>query len=339
MKHTAINDPILKKFSRRMISVTVVVSLWTCFLLLLPLALLTLPIVDLSTRSKLSRTRFYLFLVAFLSFEFGGLLRALVLKKLQLARIISSETYLRMNFELQCWWASGIFDTLLSLYNAEIVVTGLETTEGQGPAIVISRHVSSADSLIPTKFISKRQKRPLRFIMKRELLWDPCLDIVGHRLPNVFVDRKDRDDAISQIQALTHNLSSDEGIVLFPEGTRFTSKRQSSIRESLARKGETEALHYAEGLHHTLPPRPAGFTALLRSVPNCDLMLCAHSGLEVVHDISALLSGELVGKKISIHFWRIPAKDIPIEDEAQKVWLNEIWSSMDLKVGELSTPS
>ena len=336
MQQTATNDPLLKKLSRRTVSVSIVVILWVASLALSPLALLTLPIVDSATSSKLSRTRFYLFLIAFLSFEAGGLLRALIVKKLRLFRLVSPETYLEMNFALQCWWASGIFDTLLKLYNAEILVSGLESTVGQGPAMVISRHVSSADSLIPTKFISKIQKRPLRFIMKRELLWDPCLDIVGHRLPNVFVDRKDRDDAITQIQSLTEGLSTDEGIVLFPEGTRFTPKRQLSIRESLKRRDDTQALRFAESLQHTLPPRPAGFTALLDAVPGCDLILCAHSGLEVVHDISALLSGELVGKKISIHFWRVNAKDIPNEVDARVAWLNQTWSAMDLKVGELS---
>ncbi|MDC0708578.1 hypothetical protein POL68_08865 [Stigmatella sp. ncwal1] len=29
----------------------------------------------------------------------------------------------------------------------------------------------------------------LKYVLKRELLWDPCLDVVGRRLPNVFVER------------------------------------------------------------------------------------------------------------------------------------------------------
>lgn len=336
MNHTATNDPFHKKLSRRLVSVITVLVLWCAFIIVTPIALLLLPPLDSLTGSKLSRTRFFLFLVAFLSYEAGGLVRALILKKLRIFGLVSPEAYLRMNFSLQCWWASGIFDTLLGLYNANVVVTGLESTSGTGPAIVISRHVSSADSLIPTKFISKLQQRPLRFIMKRELLWDPCLDIVGHRLPNVFVDRKDRLDALSQIQALTSNLSDAEGIVLFPEGTRFTKKRQASIRESLKTKGETEALAYAEGLQHTLPPRPAGFTALLDSVPKSDLIFCAHSGLEVVHDISALLSGDLVGKKIAIHFWRVNGKELPQSLEERTKWLNQTWAEMDRKVGELA---
>ena len=155
---------------------------------------------------------------------------------LRVTRLLSDASYLKLNFELQCWWASGIFDTLLGLYQTKLRVIGLDATEGKGPAIILSRHVSSADSLSPTKFISKVQSRPLRFIMKRELLWDPCLDIVGHRLPNVFVDRKERDDALGQIQALTHNLTAAEGVVLFPEGTRFTPRRQAAIRASLAKK-------------------------------------------------------------------------------------------------------
>ena len=337
MNQTATNDPLHKKLIRRMISVTVVSALWLLFISLFPLALLLLPPLDIFTGSKLSRSRFYLFLVAFLSFEAGGLLRAFAIKMLRVTRLLSDASYLKLNFELQCWWASGIFDTLLGLYQAKLRVIGLDATEGKGPAIILSRHVSSADSLIPTKFISKVQSRPLRFIMKRELLWDPCLDIVGHRLPNVFVDRKERDDALGQIQALTHNLTAAEGVVLFPEGTRFTPRRQAAIRASLAKKNDQDALNLANSLQHTLPPRPAGFTALLESIPDCDLILCAHSGLEVVHDISALLSGELVGREIAIHFWRASATEVPSGPDNQTRWLNETWQAMDQKVGELSS--
>ena len=336
MNQTATNDPLLKKLSRRSVSVTLVLVLWALILSTSPIALALLPLMDLVTKARLSRTRFYLFICAFLSFEVGGLLRALFVKILRITRIVSQEEYATLNFRLQCWWASGIFETLLGLYQAELHVTGLDATQGDGPAIVLSRHVSSADSLIPTKFISAIQNRPLRFIMKRELLWDPCLDIVGHRLPNVFVDRKQRDDAITQISALTNGLTSSEGIVLFPEGTRFTTSRQKSIRESLNRKGDGEALQFAESLECTLPPRPAGFLALLDTVAHCDLILCAHSGLEVVHDISALISGELVGRRIAIHFWRIPADTIPEAVEQRTQWLNDTWKTMDSYVTQLT---
>ena len=87
-----------------------------------------------------------------------------------------------------------------------------------------------------------------------------------------------------------------------------------------------------------MPPRPAGFTALLESIPDCDLILCAHSGLEVVHDISALLSGELVGREIAIHFWRVSAAEVPSGTDDQTRWLNETWQVMDQKVGQLATP-
>ena len=33
----------------------------------------------------------------------------------------------------------------------------------------------------------------LRYVLKRELLLDPCLDIVGNRLPNCFVARSGAD--------------------------------------------------------------------------------------------------------------------------------------------------
>jgi hypothetical protein len=52
------------------------------------------------------------------------------------------------------------------------------------------RHASIGDTLLASALVG----RPhgifwLRYVLKRELLWDPCLDVVGNRLPHVFVDR------------------------------------------------------------------------------------------------------------------------------------------------------
>ena len=51
----------------------------------------------------------------------------------------------------------------------------------------------------------------------------------------MFVDRKDRDDALGQIQALTRNLTSQEGVA-FPGRHPLTPRRQRAIRESLTQK-------------------------------------------------------------------------------------------------------
>ena len=56
-----------------------------------------------------------------------------------------------------------------------------------GPLIVFIRHSSTIDTLIPTELITRRHGLKLRFVMKTELLADPCLDVAGHWVPNYFV--------------------------------------------------------------------------------------------------------------------------------------------------------
>ena len=74
--------------------------------------------------------------------------------------------------------------------------------------LLFPRHVSVADTLLPAVFVSSRNGILLRHVLKRELLWDPCLDIVGNRLPNCFVRRDSRDSAreIRAVAALAHDV-------------------------------------------------------------------------------------------------------------------------------------
>ena len=58
-----------------------------------------------------------------------------------------------------------------------------------GPVIVMIRHASILDNLLPSVFVAWPHKVRLRYLLKRELLSDPGLDIGGKRLPNYFVRR------------------------------------------------------------------------------------------------------------------------------------------------------
>lgn len=64
--------------------------------------------------------------------------------------------------------------------------------------------------------------------MKQELLWDPCLDIVGNRLPNYFVDRAAKDTAreLAHIASLARELAPGQRVVMYPEGTRFSETKR-----------------------------------------------------------------------------------------------------------------
>ena len=68
--------------------------------------------------------------------------------------------------------------------------------------------------------------------MKRELLWDPCLDIVGQRTRNAFVRRGSdaRDKEIALLRQLATAVTERDGVLLFPEGTRFSpAKRERAL--------------------------------------------------------------------------------------------------------------
>ena len=43
--------------------------------------------------------------------------------------------------------------------------------------------------------VAREARIRLRYVLKHELRWDPCLDIVGWRLPNAFVRRGAQDTA------------------------------------------------------------------------------------------------------------------------------------------------
>ena len=58
-----------------------------------------------------------------------------------------------------------------------------------GPVVLMMRHASLVDTLLPTVLVLRRHRIRLRYVLKRELLWDPALDLAGNVLPNYFLDR------------------------------------------------------------------------------------------------------------------------------------------------------
>ena len=90
------------------------------------------------------------------------------------------QLYADRNFALQCWWARRLGLGSFRIFGIRLHVEG-ERPTGERPVLVFIRHASMADTMLPALLISGERGIRLRYVLKRELLWDPCLDVVGHR--------------------------------------------------------------------------------------------------------------------------------------------------------------
>ena len=93
------------------------------------------------------------------------------------------------------WWSGLLMKALGLTIGVDPRVENLEAIEG-GNHIVLARHASSADSLLSGWVFSNVAGVQPRYVLKRELLFDPCLDIVGLRVPNHFLDREATDSSV-----------------------------------------------------------------------------------------------------------------------------------------------
>lgn len=243
--------------------------------------------------------------------------------------------FLTANYRLQCWWANALKVIAERLFRLHFEVSGEEALGGQ-PALVLPRHASIADTVIPMVFYAIPRKIRLRYVLKNELLIDPCLDIVGNRLPNLFVDRggQDSERARQGVALLMEGLGPEEGVLIYPEGTRFSHAKRAALQSRYRESAEmSDQLQRWEIL---LPPRLGGTMAMLIHNPGRDLLFCGHSGFEGSSHFSNLINGSWVGARIRIHFWRIPFAELPRERDAAIRFLFQQWDRMQDTVRALA---
>ena len=271
-------------------------------------------------RVPLARLVFFALMWSWL--EIAGLLGALVLTLTGRRRSLSA------NFALQRWWADSVVAAVRTATGMTLTVSGLDDV-GPGPIVVLGRHVSLIDSVISASILAGRARLNPRYVLKRELEWDPCLDIVGHRLPNWFVDRSSSNvpAELEGIAAMADSLGEGEVAVVFPEGTRANDEKRARIFASLTERNPARAERLA-GLRHLLPPRPAGADALLRAVPDADVVLMWHTGLEGLDGFGGIVRAISKGRlAVSVGLRRYVRAEVPMDRFVQ--WLDDRWCEMD----------
>ena len=271
-----------------------------------------------------------LFMMGYLWFETAGILAApfIALINRSPARSMAA------NFAMQCWWADGLKRLAERVFQLRFTLHNDAALQG-GPALILPRHASIADTVLPISYFAKPFNTHLRYVMKRELLMDPCLDIYGNRLPNYFVDRsgQDTERAVGGIHELTKTLGDSEGVLMYPEGTRFSQPKQDALR----RKGNQspELARQLDRWPDLLPPRLGGTLALLEANPGRDLLFMAHVGFEGSSHFQTLINGSWRRAQVHLEFWRVPFQQIPKGREELQRFLFEQWDRMQTTVARL----
>jgi 1-acyl-sn-glycerol-3-phosphate acyltransferase len=238
-------------------------------------------------------------------------------------------------FRLKRRWLGSHLAGIRALFGLRFEVEGLDLA-GPGPVIVMIRHASIIDNTLPDVIVGSAHDLGFRFIIKRELQMLPTIDIGGRWVPTLFVRRSSGDTAaeLERMQALTVNLSAGEGILIYPEGTRWTPEKLARAQAIIAER-QPEVAPLAARLRYVLPPRLGGTLALLQSARGADVVIFGHVGLDGFEYISDIWSGGLVGTTVRLKFWRFPAAEVPSERDALIAWLYDRWQELDDWIGEV----
>ena len=243
------------------------------------------------------------------------------------------------HYALQRWWADRLLRALKATCGFSVEVENIDALK-PGPVILLARHASLADSLVSAYVVTTLAQMNPRFVLKRELLADPCLDVVGQRLPNHFLDRQATDSTpeLEALQSLVTGIDASTVGIIFPEGTRANNKKRTRALEKIATTDPERADRLSE-MRHLLPPRPAGAAAMLRGCTSADVVVAWHVGFEGLDTFGGILRA--ISSRmppIRFHLRRvdragIPSNSITDTNELTK-WLDGEWMRMDREVDE-----
>ena len=324
-------ESLAVRWARRAVTVPLYSGLAILGVLLAPIWLPLVFLVDAFTGklSILPRTRALVFFTHFLWCEVAGVVGATLIWLVLLGgKVGGPAKFVDANAALQRWWTAYLFGGFKIIFSMKVEVEDLEVAK-DGPLLLFVRHSSTADTVLAATLVANPHKLLLKYVLKRELLWDPCLDIVGQRLPNAFIDRKapKREGELQAVLGLAKNLDERLAVLIYPEGTRFSEAKQKKILKSMEEKGMGELLEIARTYQMVLPPKLGGPLGLMDAAPGVDVVILEHSGFEGAANFSRFWNGALVGRTIRVRLRRLKAESIPKENRDR--WLFERWAETD----------
>lgn len=320
------------RLRRRVVTLPAVLLGFVLFLALLVPALVVGALVDVLGRRRWATVRVALYAVWWAGLESMGVVMAGVLwLRFAPGGRLHGEASFRAHSGLQRWWATNLVRGARRLLGLRFQLDDATPLQRGGPLVVLARHGSQGDALLVAAMLASSGLRP-RFILKRQLLWDPCLDLVGHRIPNYFVDRDtvDNREEVRNVGRLGEGLGADEAIVVFPEGTRFSPAK---LERAVGILGDTDPgrVPQVRGLRRVLPIRTAGILEILDSAPTPDLVFLNHVGVSDFRSLRDLWRNVPFASPLRFTAERFDRGQVPPNGEQAALvrWLDERWVEFD----------
>ncbi|MBD0292594.1 MAG: 1-acyl-sn-glycerol-3-phosphate acyltransferase [Jiangellaceae bacterium] len=242
----------------------------------------------------------------------------------------------RAHYSIVRWFLRVLEWEARRVLHVRIVVEGPPPSEYHNrPLVVMARHAGPGDSFLVVHSLMNWYDREPRIVLKDTLQWDPAIDVVLNRLPNRFISAvRDGSKAEQHIGELATGLDHNDALVIFPEGGNFTTARRLRAITRLRDLGHLRFAIRAERMVNVLPPRPGGVTAALRAAPNADAVFVAHTGLEHLKTAGDLWRGLPMDTEVRMHWWQVPAGEVPRDEAGIHEWLYGWWALVDAWIGE-----
>lgn len=325
-------SPYPAAFARRLLTIPTLFLALVVMVAASPVLVLVAALVDLTRRAWAWPTvRLVAFLLGYLAYEAAGVVRA---GWIWLTQPLARRSWIERNHRLQMWWLGGLMRAAGPVLGLRLAVTaewadGRDGADlGSGPMVVLSRHVSIVDALLPAAVFGLGHDMALRYTLASGLRLDPCLDIAGHRLPNHFIDRRTGDGRqLEEMQALSAGMGEGDVAVIFPEGGLFSAQQRDRALERVAESDVDRAARFAP-LTTVLPPRVGGSLALLRGAPDADVVVLAHHGFEPLASLKRLWRVAPLREPVRLRLTRHRRETLPTDDAGLAGWIDAQWAEV-----------
>src|SRR5205085_2481931 len=123
---------------------------------------------------------------------------------------IGSTRFQLLHYRLLRWYVAGLAQRVLSLLRIDIAPDPspepARALESDRPLLFFSRHAGPGDTLLLVHLLLSRYHRLPRVVFKDTLAIDPCIDLMGHRLPHAILDTSDPLACEERIRKVTAEL-------------------------------------------------------------------------------------------------------------------------------------